>query len=154
MLDSTSTLPNTIDPYDWSDALVLVSCVKSKLDRRSPAKEMYISNWFRQARRVVETHGLEWRILSAKYGLLHPDTQIDPYEQTLRGQPIAGRRVWAEGVLEDLLALAQNSNRLIILAGANYREFLLPALMGAGIDFDVPMKHLRQGEQMQWLAGQ
>ena len=63
--------------------LFLVSCVKTKLPRRAAAKDLYISDWFRKARACVESTGCPWAILSAEYGLLHPDEVIRPYEKTL-----------------------------------------------------------------------
>ena len=58
--------------------LCLVSCVKSKLPRPAPAKELYTSDLFRKERAVVEAEGWPWFILSAQYGLVHPGTEIEP----------------------------------------------------------------------------
>lgn len=35
-----------------------------------PAAELYISDWFRKASKLVKTTGCPWFILSAKHGLL------------------------------------------------------------------------------------
>ena len=63
--------------------LYLVSCVKTKCSTRASAKDLYVSPWFRKARAFVEKTGDPWRILSAEYGLLHPDEEVRPYERTL-----------------------------------------------------------------------
>lgn len=48
-----------------------------------PAKDLYVSQWFRRARAYVETTDSPWFILSAKYGLVAPNEVIASYEQTL-----------------------------------------------------------------------
>ena len=63
--------------------LILVSCVKTKRAMPAAAMDLYTSNWFRKARACVEKTGCPWRILSAQYGLVHPEEEIRPYEKTL-----------------------------------------------------------------------
>ena len=132
--------------------LCLVSCVKTKLDRPAPARELYRSDWFRKARAVVECRGWPWRILSARYGLVHPDETIAPYEKTLNDMPASERRAWAARVVAALDPLLDDGSRVVFFAGAAYREHLEPHLRGRAIAFHVPMKGLRQGEQLSWLA--
>ena len=132
--------------------LYLVSCVKSKLLQPAPAKDLYISNWFCQARACVERTGGAWYILSAKYGLLHPNEVIPPYELTLKSMGITERRTWAQGVIKDLQPHLADRKTVVMFAGAHYREFLEPSLKNLGIKVDVPMRGLRQGEQLRWLG--
>ncbi|MGG2041320.1 DUF6884 domain-containing protein [Burkholderia gladioli] len=63
--------------------IYLISCVAAKLDRASPARNLYQSPWFKKARAFVERHSGDWYILSAKHGLPPPAAVIEPYEQTL-----------------------------------------------------------------------
>ena len=58
--------------------LFLISCVKTKGAMPASAMDLYTSNWFRKARACVETTGCPWRILSAQYGLVHPEQKIGP----------------------------------------------------------------------------
>ena len=62
-----------------SPDIILVGCVKKKLgsDRVIPAKDLYISRLYECRRAYAERYGCPWYILSAKYGLLDPDTKID-----------------------------------------------------------------------------
>ena len=131
--------------------LHLVSCVKSKLLQPAPAKDLYISNWFRKTRACVERAGGAWYILSAKYGLLHPNEVIPPYELTLKSMGITERRTWAQGVIKDLQPHVADRETVVMFAGARYREFLEPSLGNQGIKVDVPMRGLRQGQQLRWL---
>lgn len=131
--------------------LYLVSCVKTKRTTRAAAKDLYVSPWFRKARAFVEETGDPWRILSAEYGLLHPDEEIRPYERTLNTMRVTERHAWAEGVLAHIEPCLDSVDTVVFLAGQRYREFLEPALRNRGLEVSVPMIGLSQGLQMQWL---
>lgn len=120
---------------------VLVSCVGKKRTTACPAKDMYVSDWFIKAREWAEENGARWFILSAKYGLLHPDTIIEPYEKTLNAMPVDERRIWGEQVNT---AISSLPGRLVCLAGKKYREFLATPMLS-------PLKGLGIGEQLQWF---
>jgi hypothetical protein len=140
---------------DLKGAVVLVSCVKSKLRTAAPARELYSrSPWFRTARMIVETSGVPWFILSAKHGLIALDRVTAPYELTLKGLGRDKRRVWAGRALKELLPALSSRRRVVIFAGREYRDFLIAPLESAGVTVEVPMAHLRQGEQLAWLSEQ
>ncbi|MCY4543589.1 MAG: hypothetical protein OXB95_14540, partial [Rhodobacteraceae bacterium] len=132
--------------------LYLVSCVKTKRQTLAPAKDLYVSTWFRKARACVEKTGSPWRILSAEYGLLHPDEEVLPYERTLNAMGVRERRAWAEDVLAHIETCLDGVDTVVFLAGLRYREFLEPALRNRGLAVIVPMKGLSQGQQLQWLT--
>lgn len=75
--------------------IVLVGCGKEKLSRPAPAKDLYTGPLFRKARAYAERVGDDWRIISAKYGLLKPGEVIEPYDETVSGKPQKERRIWA-----------------------------------------------------------
>lgn len=137
---------------DLAGALVLVSCVKRKLTHAAPARNLYTSAWFIKAKSLIEASDSNWYILSARYGLVHPDTVIAPYDETLNTLGVAERRTWAGTVLKRLLPETHRYRRLVMLAGQRYREFLVPQLRARGIDVVVPMGNLRLGEQLSWLS--
>jgi Family of unknown function (DUF6884) len=140
---------------DLAGAVALVSCVKSKLRKAAPARELYSrSPWFRTARKIVEASGVRWFILSAKHGLIAPDRVTAPYDATLKEIGRAGRQVWAGRVLKELLPALEGERRVVVFASREYREFLIAPMRDAGIAVDVPMAHLRQFEQKPWLAEQ
>ena len=58
-------------------SIALVSCVAKKQEPTSVAKYLYCSPWFKKAKAYVESQGLQWYILSTKYGLLEPETKVD-----------------------------------------------------------------------------
>ena len=144
--------PTILDKLSLAGALVLVSCVKSKLPHAAPARELYDSVWFNKARSIVEASGARWMILSAYHGLVEPRALIDTYEFTLNGLGIQGRRAWAAEVMAQLAPIAKDYERVVFFAGARYREFLAPALEDLGVRVETPMVGLKLGEQLRWLA--
>jgi hypothetical protein len=137
---------------DLANAIVLVSCVKSKLPHPSPARSLYTSTWFRRTRDLVERSGARWFVLSSLYGLVSPDVEIAPYEYTLNTLGVAERRHWADKVLSKLLPLIADERRIVMFAGNRYREFLVEPLRRRGMVVFEPMANLRRGEQLAWLS--
>ncbi|MEV7228330.1 DUF6884 domain-containing protein [Polymorphospora sp. NPDC051019] len=62
------------------EALVIVPCGSAKLDHPAPAADMYTGSYHRACRRAADRIGGRLLILSARYGLLNPNTVIDPYD--------------------------------------------------------------------------
>lgn len=134
--------------------LHLVSCVSTKVDHRARAKDLYVSPWFRKARAYVSSRGAPWKILSAKHGLLSPESLIEPYEAALNTLPVAKRRAWSDRVLEALDSTIADGDEVVMLAGLRYREFVVPALRERGVRVDVPMSGLGLGMQLRWFDNQ
>ena len=63
--------------------VVLLGCVKLKLEHRAPAKDLYVSPLWNRRRAYAEAAGCPWLILSAKYGLLDPEQLVAPYDVAL-----------------------------------------------------------------------
>ena len=99
----------------------------------------------------METTGCPWRILSAQYGLVHPEEEIGPYEKTLNRMRVEERRAWADRVLAALAPCLDGVDTVVFLAGQRYRQFLEPELHERGLAVRVPMSGLRQGQQLAWL---
>lgn len=132
--------------------LFLVSCVSKKRSAACAAKRLYVSPWFSKARAYVESRRLPWFILSAKHGLVRPEQRLAPYEMTLHRMKAAERRVWARRVLRRLQAHSRGCDRVVMLAGKKYREFLVPGLRKTGVRVEVPMARMSIGKQIQWLG--
>ncbi len=133
---------------------VLVACVKTKAKEARPARKLYISSWFQKAVLYAERYGDEWYILSAQYGVVHPDTVIAPYKKHLLQLSASERRKWATGVISALEAMLQAGCEVVILAGVPYREYLVRPIEQMGCRVTVPMAGLTQGRQLQWLNAQ
>jgi hypothetical protein len=133
--------------------IALVSCVKSKRSTPAPAKDLYTSTLFRGLRRYAEANADRWYILSAEHGLLDPDEVIAPYERTLNAMGKADRVRWAEGVQRRTEVLPAGAE-IIVLAGARYREGLIPFLRARGLTVQIPMEGLSFGRQLSFLQQQ
>ena len=130
----------------------LVSCVSQKRDEPSPARDLYVSDWFRKARGYAEASGCPWFVLSAEHGLVAPDQVVAPYERTLNTMPVADRRQWASRVLAQLDEAVPGLAQVVFLAGERYREFLAGQLRSRKVTVSVPMEGLRIGQQLRWLS--
>jgi len=150
-MDHTDRSADTADTLKLEKALVLVSCVKTKLDHPAPARDLYCSAWFRKVRTLIDRSGADWYILSALHGLVDPKQIIEPYELTLNKMGVAARREWAGQVLTDLLPKATGCSAVVFFAGQRYREFLEDPLRNAGHTVLVPMEGLQLGHQLSWL---
>ena len=131
--------------------IVLVSCASKKLSHRAKAEDLYVSDLFLKSLAYArQLRPAEIFILSAKYGLVRPDDQIDPYDVTLNTMSLAEVRAWSDGVLGQLQRHADvEHDRFVFLAGDKYRRYLAPRLSSV----EVPMEGLRMGEQLRWLKG-
>lgn len=106
----------------------------------------------RDRENIVEATDARWFILSARYGLVAPNAEIEPYERTLNTLGVAERRAWAASVLVKLLPELAGEKRVVMFAGQRYREFLIEPLREQGIKVEVPMANLALGEQLAWLS--
>jgi len=129
--------------------IVLISCVKSKLDVPARAADLYISTFFRfNMAYAQQLQPDAIYILSAKYSLLELDQVIKPYEKTLNHMGEHAKKAWALQVLETLgHKVNLNADRFIFLAGVNYRKYLVPHLTHV----EIPLAGLALGQQMQEL---
>ena len=153
-LSAISTKARMTPTLNTNTTIALVSCVKQKHAGPCAAMDLYRSSLFRFMRAYAERHANRWFILSAKYGLVSPKDIIAPYELTLNKMPIADRRRWAEEVLGKIGKMETKPKRIVMFAGARYREFLQPGLEAMRIEVDVPMVGLAFGEQLSWLGQQ
>ena len=115
------------------------------------AKNLYRSPLLKLARARVEREEAPWYILSAKYGLVHPDTEIAPYDETLNRMGVDQRREWAARVVTQMDEMLPEADEVVIFAGQRYREFLEGYLRRRFNSVKVPMEGLRIGQQLSWL---
>lgn len=133
--------------------IFLLSCTKSKIYEISPARRLYSkSSLFSKSLKLVRelnNDNLEdVRILSAKYGLVHPDEVVEPYENTLTKKSSQERREWSTQVADKIREEfgtdndIANSTLFVFLTGKIYAEdiqselddsiMLFPKNMGIG----------------------
>jgi hypothetical protein len=110
-----------------------------------------VSRLFRYAREYARQAADSWYILSAKHGLLAPETVIDAYEETLKGKSVGEQRHWAGRVLTSLRAVISPGDEIMFLAGTEYRRFLVPELESFGCKVRVPLEGMPIGLQLSSL---
>lgn len=152
LLNTPSPMAPRLPTNLSSPTLCLVSCVSRKRATAAPAADLYESEWFRRAKRYVESLKCPWFILSAKYGLIEPDRIIEPYDETLNMMGVAERRAWAERVRIQMDSKLPQASIVIVLAGERYREFLMDYLRKRAREVRVPLEGLRIGEQVSHLG--
>ncbi len=130
--------------------IVLIACVSKKLSTRAKAKDLYISPLFRKNLTYARSLNPDAiYILSAKYGLVELETEIDPYNHTLNTLTAGEIKAWANHVLLQLAQVADLRNdHFIFLAGMKYRKYLLPHLAS----YEIPLEGLPIGKQLQFLS--
>ncbi|MCP3938240.1 MAG: hypothetical protein GY708_23070 [Actinomycetia bacterium] len=132
--------------------VVLVGCVKSKVDHPAQARELYTSALFRKARTYAESSGVPWFILSAKHGLVAPSQVIEPYELHLSSTTRSDRVAWGERVVADLASsLGGIEGKTIeVHAGAAYVEAIRAGITAAAATLFEPLSGLTMGERLAW----
>ncbi len=129
--------------------IVLISCVKTKLNRKAKAENLYTSDLFKKNLKYAKSINPDSiYILSAKYGLVQLNDEIEPYEKTLNKMRKNERLKWSEKVINELKNKTDiESDEFIFLAGLRYREYLVNNIE----NYIVPMEGLGFGMQLQWL---
>jgi hypothetical protein len=131
--------------------VAFVSCVKTKSTTPELAEHLYISPWFRMAREWARRNADRWYILSAEHGLIKPNKLVEPYEKTLNRMPIHERKDWARHVEWQMDDLRAKGDLAFVLAGKQYREFLMNRLAIRFEKVQIPMEGLQMGEQLSWM---
>jgi len=129
---------------------VLVSCSKSKLDGRHRAEDLYDpSDIFGKRLTFAEREGVEWGVLSAKYGYLRSWEAVESYDKHISDRT----PVWGAFVLDDLLADLEylDVDQVTVLAGKQYVDPLVSELEGHGYDVLDYNRGLRPGERKRAL---
>jgi len=151
-----------------AERIVLVGCTKTKRATSAPAGDLYDpSDLYRRRRGYAIASGRRWAILSALYGLVTPDRELDPYDYSIDDRRREGAgRCWAIGVIQaahrlagietELVAGTRRYSRPLVLevhAGRPYVELLeVGAALFAGVTIEHPVRGLGIGQQKRHYA--
>jgi len=143
--------------------IVLISCVSKKLAYKAKAKDLYTSPLFKYSLKYAKSFTPDKIfILSAKYGLLELEKEVEPYKETLSGVSRKQRakkpglkvlskeerKHWGDKVSAQLNKVIDvKRDEVIFLAGERYREHLLPHIT----NYKIPLKGLSIGKQLKFL---
>ncbi len=129
--------------------IILISCASKKINKKIKAQDLYISALFQKNLQYAKSLNPDKIfILSAKYGLLKLDKEVEPYDKTLNRMRSCEIKEWANSVLSQLQKVVDlNKDEFVFLVGDNYRKFLLPRIN----NYKIPMLGLGIGKQLKWL---
>lgn len=147
--DATAT-PSPDSPAD----LVLVGCVKKKLDVPAPAKDLYVSTLFRKERTYAEKSGVPWFVLSARHGLVDPEQFLEPYDLRLSNTSRTYRGCWGARVVDQLRETAGplDGRTIELHAGSAYTDAIRDLLIAEGATVIEPLAGLRMGARLAWYG--
>ena len=140
--------------------LVLVGCGAAKNPGKLPAREKYSSNYSHLKNEYAEVVGDDWFIVSAKYGVVHPDERIDDYDVTVRDMNAEERENWGNRtgneIVEEVDRIIDDRDEVIdeihLLLGSAYQEPLMEDLLwleARGVELVKPFEDTSGiGEQM------
>ena len=123
--------------------MILIQCVSSKRDKCLPAKELYDSTYFDAMKRYAEASDGDYRILSAKHGLVHPEAELDPYDEFGLSEK------QAETIAATLADAGIDTVKIV--AGKKYTDPLTPELEARGIDVVEVARGMRIGKRVKHL---
>lgn len=133
--------------------LILLAGVSGKCDRASPAKDLYQSALWVKRRTYAEATSSPWVILSSEYGVVHPDTVIEPYDADISSESVAYRREWSNRVAAEIIDLCNEHELDVVEAHAGAAHLLnglVAHLNAAGLTISWPLRGRRIGEQLSW----
>ena len=155
---ATTTSPRDSAPvtaYPDSEAdLVLVGCVKKKLEVPARAKDLYVSALFRKERAYAEESGAPWFVLSAEHGLVDPEAVLEPYDLRLSKTSRDYRRSWGTRVVDQLRSAAGplDGKTIELHAGAAYTDAIRELLSAEGATVVEPLAGLPMGARLAWYG--
>lgn len=133
---------------------MLVGCAKSKLPHPAPARELCSPSFiFRTSMQYAQSLSDRVFVLSGKYGLLDQGRIVEPYDETIIGQPRAVQKKWAERVISQMRERPEfeHPGTVVILAGSTYYNDLLDFLRSRSTKIVLPLAGLGVGQRQALL---
>jgi len=104
--------------------VIITGCSIKKLAKKAPARELYQGVVFKKVKDLAELHGLDFMILSAKYGLLNETEIIEPYDLVIKNKLEVLKL--QEIVIPQLVQIEKEYELIILIMGKNYRAVVAP----------------------------
>lgn len=137
--------------------VAIVGCGSNKIVTAAPVeiRDLYTSDYFRQKREFGEQECDDWRVLSAKHGLVWPTERAHTYDCSMGDHDDEQREEWLESVETGLRFLAKQINKdgeIVVLAGRDYVDPIQPILDTIPRTVRDPFAETSGiGEQRSWL---
>lgn len=135
--------------------MLILSCGAVKADRATTAHKLYTGPLFRASWRYAQAwqqrHAGTVAILSARHGLMDPNTVLEPYEQRLTTSrkatlaEVVGEQLWRRWSARDLSVIE-------VHAGAAYVAVLQAAMVRSEVEAQLiePLHGLQIGQRLRW----
>jgi len=127
--------------------IVLLMCGKNKLSQKAKAKNLYTSPRFQKSVEYAKTltDYSNIYVLSAKYGLLELEQEIDRYDKSIYEMLDKEKIEWTNMVINSLSNVSNlKEDKYIFLTDDDYCASLLPFL----VNYDLPLKNIPQNEHI------
>lgn len=149
-----------------TNSLVLVSCSKNKvwdLDMENPkralqgtaipAERAYCSPLFEKSKDWATRRKMDWRVISAKHGIVKPGDRISEYDVTLSDLNKQQKESWADMTADELVKEInkEDYDRVIFLTGRAYMPKRLINKLPNSIEVKTPLEGKQIGERLQWF---
>ena len=140
----------------YHNNFIIISCAKQKIWDKTlnagptPAKDAYVSAYFRLCRAFAEKYGTGWAIFSAKYGIIPPDFIIhEDYDVSFKIKPFRPTEVKLDRQLVDMKI--ENYDSVVFLGGQSYYKKLESVCGRLNLPLQNPLAHLFIGQRMRLL---
>jgi len=141
------------------DTLLIVPCSKKKIwDRKQmaksvPAKDAYVSPYFKLCRILAESISVPWLIFSAKYGLIQPDFVI-PANYDVSFDKNSNKTADLSLITQQMkFYQVHNFKKVYSFCGSNYNKILRDAfvLFNKSIENPFPENMRSIGKRQKWI---
>lgn len=132
--------------------IAIIPCTNQKSAKGGPAREVWVGSHFQLVLAHAEYFYDQVYIMSYKYGLITPETVIEPYDINIKNEPAAKRLKWWYMLREQIHTFVKEHDPLLIaLYTGNFeRERIMREFVKAGLrEVIVPWPHASTGQRMQ-----
>jgi len=111
-------------PINNKKVLVITSCSAKKKKESMKAIDLYEGDFFKKVKKFVKLHNFDFRIISAKYGLLSPDDEIPPYNEKIKNSDDIV--ILQKKIIPKLYNIINKYDKILILMGEDYKNIIKP----------------------------
>ena len=132
-------------------SIFIINCSKEKLNYPIKASDMYCSERFILSKKIAKKQGNKWYVLSAKYGLISPDTIIEPYDISVNDWSEKEKKEYASKVIKQISDYGIGKDRLVFLCNSPYTNDILKKLEKKKCQIVAPFFHLKENLYFRYL---
>ena len=137
---------------DKLETVAIIPCTGQKDDNPGPAKEVWIGHHFQ----LPLLHAEEWYdrilIMSFKYGMITPETEIEPYDRNIHDEPMGERMKWRRMVMHQIAEICEENPPGVVglYVGKRDVSWLAKAFKGrAGAHIILPWSGMGIGQRIE-----